>query len=134
MSNVALLRRLDRMEIRTGADNPLRNLTDDELNVALLDAGHAVLANPELASMHEQTGAAVREIEDAIRAHARRVRSPDYARHLEWVSIGYADYVPSLCGDEYDGLRHPKIMKRRAALRARADVRALIAEGESYHG
>ena len=132
-------RRIARLESSIDpSGSGLSHLTDDEVSIRLLDTARAFLAcddapveYPELCA---QAAATVAELEAGIVATAAHQCTPGYDKHIAWVQGDRADlrpYVPAVFGSEYDGLDRTRIMERRAALRARPDVQALIEQGKA---
>lgn len=119
-----------------GAD-PSR-LTRDELYMRLLDLSRSVVADPSTpAPAREEAERCIAEIEGGIRRQALARRAPGYKRHLAQIAgTRFPDYVPCVCGDptveagmlEYHDLDKPRVMERRAAILARPDVQAVLAE------
>lgn len=116
----------------------LNRLTTDELLMAIWDVARAALATDTITpERRAELTRTVEGIEVGIRSQAALRAQPDYARHLEYVRGKRETYVPAVCGfdgqgngmREYDGLHEPNIMARRAAILARPDVQALIADG-----
>ena len=135
-------RRIARLEASIDpAGSGLSHLTDDEVSIRLLDTARAFLAcdaapveYPELCA---QAALTVAELEASIVAMAAHQCTPGYDKHIAWVQGDRADlrpYVLAVFGSEYDGLDRTRIMERRAALRARPDVQALIAQGIAAAG
>ena len=117
--------------------------TWDEIQIRLLDlCRKASVATNVSADDRAHAAARVAKIEAGIKAQAKLRREPGYERHIAYVASGRPDYGPAVCGwdgaangmVEYDDLDRPGVMERRAAILARPDVHALIAEGEPYHG
>lgn len=145
MSFASLDRRLARLEVNNPKSDGLSALTDDELQVALLDAARTIADNPEHPEQERDAALLhVVEVEASIRHQAGQLRDPAYAAHLEWVRgkrWSAEEYVPALCATAIDGggfvssiveyadLHRPRVKQRRAALRARPDIAVLIAEG-----
>lgn len=136
------LSRLEAVVDVKGAD--LSRLTDDELKMEILDCSRSIAANPSApAEVREQAAQHVAESEDGIRRQALARREPSYSEHLAKVAGSrFPDYVPCVCGDltanpgslEYQDLNKPQIMERRAAILARPDVQALLAEVDGVVG
>ncbi len=136
-----LARRVARLEELAEPDRAdpfgLAGLTYDELVVAHLDTCRAIAAD-SVSDDEERASAAkmVAEIESTIRAKAasaHRYKDADTAGmqwRREWREHHGEDYVPPLtpCGE--GDLHEPRVMARRAALRARPEIQRLIAEGE----
>lgn len=119
-------------------------LTDDELEMELLDLSRAIAADPAMpAEDRERTAQQAADIEDGIRRQALARREPGYAERMAQVAgTRFPDYVPCICRDlmgnpgslEYHDLDKPQIMERRAAILARPDVQALLADVDTAVG
>lgn len=143
--NGSIVRRLDKLEaaLLPSDGDGLAALTWDELEVRVMDLSRKVAADPcHDQAVREEAAARVERIEDGIRYQASALRRPGYAAHLACVSRGRDGYVPAVCAMEaghgafcssgmmeFGGLDRPRIMERRAALRARPDIALLIEEG-----
>lgn len=119
------------------------HMTDDELQMRLLDVSREILAGDD-ATLEERALAtsSVARVEASIRAQAVQRRTPGYAKHLARVQGTRASYVPAVCDvygngngmAEYGDLHRPRIMERRAAILARPDVQALLADVDAAVG
>ena len=137
-------RRIAKLEAVTDIRNAsLARLTWDEIQIRLLDlCRKASVATNIPPDERAHAAARVAKIEAGIKAQAKLRREPGYERHIAYVASGRPDYVPAVCGwdgvgngmVEYGDLDRPEVMRRRAAILARPDVHALIAEGEAYYG
>ena len=113
-------------------------LTRDELYMRLLALSRRIVVDPSTpAAPREEAARYIAEIEGGIRRQALARCRPSYGRHLAQVAGGrFPDYVPCVCGDptvdpgmlEYHDLDKPRVMERRAAILARPDIQALLAE------
>src|SRR6185295_3341099 len=121
-------RRIRKLEGPKGTD--LEQLTDDELEIYLLEINRAIVAAESVAQdEREECERHIAEIEADIIRGAEKQASPEYQAHLEhcceswWNRTGQDDYVPALTGSisgrgEYADWEKPDVMARRAALRA----------------
>ncbi len=134
----ARLARLEALVDVSGAD--LSRLTDDELSIEILDLARCIAADPEApADLREDCRRKVVEIEDGIRWQAALGKHPIYAATLERLNKLMLNFVPAIAGHvgrggssvEVQDLAKPGVMERRAALRSRCDIKALIAVGAS---
>lgn len=124
----------------TGAD-AVRAMTSDEMEVRIMDLSRKLAADPNYSQAdRDEAAAQVARIEEGIRHQARAHLELGYTKHLAWVATATGhdgDYVPAVYGDihvcsgmvEYCDLDKPRIMARRAALRAQPDIARLIEEG-----
>ena len=142
----AIARRLDKLESAllppAGAD-ALRLLSDDELEIAIMVLSRRAGSDPSFSPAEQQDAARrVAGIESSIRHMAAAQREPAYAARLAILMAAHPGFVPAVCcgyqhgaepihtgWEEQTDLRMPRIMERRAALRTRPDIAALIAEG-----
>ena len=129
-------RRIRKLEGPKGTD--LEQLTDDELEIYLLEINRAIVADESVAQdEREECERHIAEIEADIIRGAEKQASPEYQAHLEhcrenWRKrTGRDDYVPALFyrngSGEYDAWEKPDVMARRAALRANPIVQELLA-------
>jgi len=136
------LQRLKAVMLPPAGADAIRALPRDELQVRIMDLSRKMAADPDYPQAdRDEAAARVARIEDGIRHQARAHLEPVYAKHLAYVSGGRPGYVPAVCAichdhgfvdagrAEYEDLHKPRIMARRAALRARPDIARLIAEG-----
>jgi len=127
-------RRIRKLEGPKGTD--LEQLTDDELEIYLLEINRAIVADESVAQdEREECERHIAEIEADIIRGAEKQASPEYQAHLEhcresWRKrTGRDDYVPALFyrnGFERD-LDKPNVMERRSALRASPILQQLLA-------
>jgi len=127
-------RRIRKLEGPKGTE--LEQLTDDELEIYLLEINRAIVADESVAQdEREECERHIAEIEADIIRGAEKQASPEYQAHLEhcrenWRKrTGRDDYVPALFyrnGFERD-LDKPNVMERRSALRASPIVQQLLA-------
>lgn len=141
--NAGLIRRLERLEAKTPDATALSSLSDDELNIRYLDLLRKVEDGPDLAEEARECFRNRRQvIEAGIRYQASLHLRPGYQTHLARILAQRSDHVPAIFGFhisdgvfsdggfvEYQNDQRTVDMRRRAELRARPDIAALIAEG-----
>ena len=138
-----LLRRLERLEAKAPDATALGNLSDDELSIRVLDLLRRADDAPDLTA-DERAGFRKRRevIEAGIRYQASLSLRPSYQAHLDRIRAQRPDHVPAIFGSHIGGgmfsdggfvehleSRRPVNMRRRAELRTRPDIAALIEEG-----
>jgi hypothetical protein len=135
----ALDRRLARLEERISPAklaHRLEHLTDDELEIHILDLSREIAAKPDVGTAEEIAGARARVegTEARIVATAQKQGAPEYQRHLGFLQEAWAErspgveYVCDLFDMQwgYGDWEKPNVMARRRALRERPDIAALI--------
>ena len=116
-------KRLARLEAVRPTPDDLSLWTWDEINAALLDAKEVELSvealtrEPELKQLLHRT---------ARHQHSNPTHLEYYA--AIWAKRSDVTYVPSLFGDEGCDFDFPNVMTRRAALRSRPAIRAILDE------
>jgi hypothetical protein len=132
--------RIARLERRFSTESKLnlKSLTCDELAVMLLDVSRNAAANESLSpDERKQAAEQVATLEDGVRWQAAMARLPAYAAALNQLRQQIPGFVPAIFGEpgsedgwaEIQDLDKPRIMLRRTALRARADIADLIEAG-----
>ena len=118
------------------AASRLEQLTDDELEILILDLSREITSKPDVYTAEEvaEARARVEGIEARIVARARKQQSPEYQRHLRYLQEAWTErspgveYVCDLFDIQwgYGDWEKLNVIARRRALRERPDIAALI--------